>query len=316
MLHRLSRLLFSVLFVASGLLFTGCAPKPAEPGHPATVDKAAAAPAALELAIMTFNIRFDTPIDGPNQWQHRRAMVVDVIRAQHADFVGLQEALKSQLDDIGPPEPYAQLGIGREGGDGGEFSAILYRKDRFSLGESGTFWLSSTPEVAGSKTWANSNPRICTWGRFTERTTGRSFYVFNTHLDHESQLARALGIELIAARIAARAKPDPVFLMGDLNSGEDNSVLGFITGKVPRASEGNTPATAMQLVDTFRAVHPTETVVGTDHPRFSGNTKGPKIDYIFAPPGTEVLEAEIHRESKDGRYPSDHFPLTTRIRLK
>jgi endonuclease/exonuclease/phosphatase family metal-dependent hydrolase len=267
---------------------------------------------------MTFNIRFDNSADGPNVWANRRAMVVEILREQAADFVGLQEALRTQLDDIGPIAPYARIGVGRaDGRDGGEFSPILYRQDRFALEQTGTFWLSPTPEAPGSLGWGNSVTRICTWGRFAERRTGRRVYVFNTHLDHESQPARARGVELIAARIAARATPDPVFLMGDLNAGEDNPVVRYLTGRDARASEGPEPVPpSPALVDTFRVARPGDAVVGTTN-AWTGETTGPKIDYIFAapPPATEVLEAAILRTNSDGRYPSDHYPVVTRLRV-
>jgi endonuclease/exonuclease/phosphatase family metal-dependent hydrolase len=319
--HRLLSLavVLAAFALAPALLLTGCPQESSRPEAASVVDQRVdAASRELELRLMTFNIRFDYPPDGANGWPHRRAMVVGLIRAQRADFVGLQEALKSQLDDIGPPEPYARLGVGRsDGRDGGEHSPILYRKDRFAVGETGTFWLSPTPEVPGSTGWGNSNPRICTWARFSERTTGRALYVFNTHLDHESQLARARGIELIAARVAARSQPDPVFFMGDFNAGEDNAVVQYASGKRPRASEGTGEVAALTLMDTFRAVHPGDEVVGTAH-AFTGDTHGPKIDYIFAPPApaTEVLESAILRDALDGRYPSDHFAVTTRLRLR
>ena len=141
---------------------------------------------------MTFNIRYGTANDGDNNWANRKEMACDVLRRHNPDIVGLQEALRSQIDDIRAALPqYAEIGCGRDDGKTkGEYSAILYRKDRLDVNDCGTFWLSDTPEVPGSTTWGNKITRICTWGRFIPKDPGRPFYMFNTHFDHITQYSR------------------------------------------------------------------------------------------------------------------------------
>ncbi|AGP42216.1 hypothetical protein SCE1572_51570 [Sorangium cellulosum So0157-2] len=273
----------------------------------------------MDLDLMTFNIRYANRRDGVNAWPKRREMAYEVIRDANPDVLGLQEALRSQLDDLRGALPYAELGVGRnDGAETGEYAAILYNADRFDVDESGTFWLSDTPEVPGSRSFGNVVVRICTWARLVEKSSGRGFYLFNTHLDHESQPSRARSVELIADRIAKRSHPDPVFLTGDFNAGESNQAVLYIKGEAARASEGTAPAPSPPgLVDTFRVLHPNEAPVGTFH-GFSGAEGGEKIDFIFAQPApvTEVLLARILRDNRDGLYPSDHFPVTARLRLQ
>lgn len=255
---------------------------------------------------MTFNIRFDNPADGVNAWPARKSLVADVIRGAAPDIVGLQEARRNQLDDLGAllgsTTPYVEIGVGRDdGARGGEYSPLLYRAQVVTPLESGTFWLSPTPEVPGSTGWGNHVPRICTWARFEDRRSGRRFYVFNSHFDHESAPARAHSAEAIVARIAARPHKDPVFVMGDFNAPENDDVVRYLVGA--------------GLADTYRVVHP-DGAAGT----FNGwgtDTSEKKIDYILAapPPATQVLDATIDRSMPDGRYPSDHFPLMLRVRV-
>ena len=151
---------------------------------------------------MSFNIRYGTAKDGENHWTERREMLLDVIREQDADIVGLQEALASQIDEIVAAVPiYAVVGVGRDdAARAGEFSAILFRKDRLRVAEAGTFWFSDTPSVPGSKSWGNNITRISTWARFVDRD-GRGFYHFNLHLDHESQPSRERSTVLLKQRI-------------------------------------------------------------------------------------------------------------------
>jgi endonuclease/exonuclease/phosphatase family metal-dependent hydrolase len=276
---------------------------------------AQAPPVREPLSVMTFNIRYATAPDGENHWTARRDMLFDLVRAQNADIIGLQEALDGQIREIVAAAPgYAVVGVGRDDAMAkGEYSAILFRTDRLHVAESGTFWFSDTPEVPASKSWGNNITRICTWARFIDRD-GRAFWHFNVHLDHQSQPSRERSAELLRRRIEARPFPrEPVVVTGDFNVGEANPALRTLVP--PRtAAVAAEPSTA-PLLDTFRVVHPDERVVGTFSGFKFGQVEGEKIDYVLVQPGTEVLSAEILRTSRNDRYPSDHFPVVARVRL-
>jgi endonuclease/exonuclease/phosphatase family metal-dependent hydrolase len=272
--------------------------------------------AKADLLVMSFNIRYSAANDGENSWDKRKDLACDVIRRQNADLIGLQEALRSQLDDIRAALPqYGEIGVGRDdGATKGEYSAILYRQDRFDVNESGTFWLSDTPAVPGSITWGNACTRVCTWARFLPKS-GKPFYLFNTHLDHVSQPAREKGMALILSRLSARKHADPVILTGDFNSGENNPVVRYLKGEWELSATSNGPSrNPLPLVDTFRLLHKDAMDVRTAH-GFKGDRVGQKIDYIFVQPGVDVLKAEILYDSKDNRYPSDHFPIMAALNL-
>lgn len=270
-----------------------------------------------DLRVMTFNIRLGTAEDGEDHWNHRREMLFQVLHDHQPDVVGLQEALRFQLDEMREAVPeYGEIAAGRDdGNNGGEASAIFYRSARLKVDESGTFWLSNTPETPGSKHWGNIYPRICTWARFRDRRTGDRFYVYNTHLDHQSQAARERGAELIVQRINGRTHHDPFILTGDLNANECNPVVRYLKGELPAVpAKPDDSATVSPLADTFRVIHPDITPAGTFH-AFTGQRNGDKIDYILASPEWRVLEAAIVYDNRDGRYPSDHFPVTAVVRL-
>jgi len=294
------------LLFASGLV--------CQAGEPASREPAADKP---ELLVMTFNIRYGTANDGENSWDKRKDLVYDVLRKNGPDVVGLQEALRSQIDDIRAAMPeYAEIGVGRDDGKtAGEYSAILYKKDRLTVAESGTFWLSDTPEACGSITWGNNCTRVCTWGRFVPKQVGKTFYMFNTHLDHISQYSRERSAILLATRIRDRARQDPIIVTGDFNVGEDNLVVQYFKGKQELHIAGDGKSrNPIPLLDTFRVLNPNASDVGTFN-GFKGNGSGPKIDYIFAMPGAKVLQAEILHDNNDNHYPSDHFPVKAALRF-
>lgn len=268
-----------------------------------TTFAASQAPPREPLTVMTFNVRYGTARDGENHWTARRELLFDVVREQEADLAGLQEALDFQVDEILAAAPaYAALGVGRDDGRrAGEYAAILFKKDRLRVAESGTFWLSDTPGTPGSRSWGNNITRICTWARFIDRD-GRAFWLYNVHLDHQSQPSRERSAVLLRQRIDARAFPaEPVLVTGDFNAGETNPALATLR------SAG--------FLDTFRVLHPDERVAGTFNGFKADNQSGDKIDYVLTQPGSEVLRADIIRTSREGRLPSDHFPVVARVVL-
>ena len=192
----------------------------------------------LELSIMSFNIRYGLADDGENSWQYRREFVFDVIQDHKPDILGLQEALHFQIEEVmtaGQMSEYSWLGFGREdGAAAGEYAAILYHKDRFEILEEDTFWFSETPHIPSiSESWGNQLKRICTWVRLRERNSGSTVYIYNVHLDHESQTSRVNSVLLLMERIQNRSHPDPVIVIGDFNVGEDNEVIKFLKSNHP-----------------------------------------------------------------------------------
>jgi endonuclease/exonuclease/phosphatase family metal-dependent hydrolase len=266
------------------------------------------APAEADPAVvraMTFNIRYGSAPDGDNAWPLRRDLTFRVIHDFAPTVLGVQEALRFQLDEIARELPqYDEIGVGRDDGvEAGEYSAILYDRRVLTVLEHGTFWLSDTPSEPGSATWGNRIPRLVTWARFRNRS-GLAFYVFNTHWDHESQPARERSAALVLERIARRSAPDPVLLMGDFNAGEDNPAFRALL---------SSDSAGGRLHDTFRILHPDAPETGTFH-AFRGDRTGDKIDAILASPEWRVLDAGIVLLREGGRYPSDHYPVTATLR--
>ncbi|WP_218587561.1 endonuclease/exonuclease/phosphatase family protein [Rhodothermus profundi] len=262
-------------------------------------------PDTLSLRVVSYNLRYDNPADGPNAWPHRMDRIVAFVRFYEPDVLGVQEALRAMLDSLQTRLPaYRWVGVGRaDGRDGGEFSAIFYRTDRLELLESQTFWLSPTPEVPGSKGWDAALERICTWAHFRDRRTGQTFFVFNTHLDHEGTRARLESARLLHRVIAQKAQQAPVLLTGDFNTTE------------------NTPPYAALTADGLLhdALHRTENGHYGPHTTWNGfETLIPdqRIDFIFVSANVRVLRHAILVDlDEQGRFASDHLPVLADVLL-
>lgn len=265
-------------------------------------------PDGVTLTAISFNIRNGRANDGDNSWPRRRPLVSQLIRDYAPDILGLQEAFRFQLDELAEDVPgYSEVGEGRAGGTKDEYSAILYRAARFDLLDSGTFWLSETPDVV-SRHWGHHHYRVCTWAHLKDIATGEALYVFNTHFDHQSQRARVNSAALIRRRIQARSTKDPVLLTGDMNAGEDNPAIARL---LAADGDGVEP-----LRDAYRVLHPDARDVGTGNGGYRGRRDGPKIDYVLVSREFAVLAASIDQEPRGGRFPSDHYPVVARVRLR
>ncbi len=262
-----------------------------------------------QVRVASFNIRVGKYSSGNRHWSNRREMVVSLLNGERYDVIGLQEALDYQIDEIHRYLPHYEVyAIGRgDDREEGETCAILYRKDRFYKIESGTIWFSSTPWEPGSKFMGTLFPRICSWVRLADLETARCFYVYNLHMDNLSQKSRSKSVRILAEQISLRRHSDPFIVMGDFNMELNNPAMMYL-----QQFEYKTPYPRLQ--DTWAAVYPYRLDEGTYH-KFKGGTDGPKIDHILVGEGSRVLAAAIDRRTFNGRYPSDHFPVSAVVDL-
>ncbi len=272
--------------------------------------------AGLNLNVMSFNIRRGTARDGRNHWVFRRNRVREILHHYRPDVLGLQEAMDFQIAAIRTMLPgYETVGEGNMGGSEGLHNAIFYDAERFTLSEEGTFWLSDTPDIPGSKGWGNIIRRTCSWARLIEKESRQAFYFYNTHLDHISLRSRKKSVVLLTQRIRARAYPDPFVLTGDFNARERSAPIRYLKGKIHLGTKiTGRVLNPNPLMDTFRVRYPNRRNAGT----FNGFRRfffRFKIDYIFVPPSVRVQDAQIVTTRYKECFPSDHFPLITSIAI-
>lgn len=261
-------------------------------------------PSGKELIIASYNLRMDTPSDGENSWSHRKEMVKELIRFYDFDIVGTQEGFKHMLDDILELGNYAYVGVGRDDGqDAGEHSAILYRKDRFEVLESGNFWYSETPEVPGKGWDAVCCNRICSWVKFKERRTGTSFFVFNSHFDHQGKEARKNSSLLLIRKIKEIAGDATVFVTGDFNAVPDAEPIRLIHE-------------SGLLLDSYEVTEePPYGTVGTFNSYRLDSPVKNRIDYIWVTHNVKVKKYGVLNDLPYFRFPSDHFPVMIKAEI-
>lgn len=265
---------------------------------------AASGVSAKPLNLMTYNIRLDVASDGANAWVNRKDFLTSQISFYEPDIFGVQEAVPGQMADLRRMLPdYESFGIGREGGEKGEFSALFYLRSRFKRLDGSTFWLSETPDVV-SKGWDASYLRVCTYALFYDKQSKKRFWVFNTHLDNNGAQAREKGVELILNRIGElNRKGYPVVFMGDLNSEPESKLILDLRAKMSdtRLASETKPFGPEGTFNGFKFDQPVERL----------------IDYIFVSIDKKlaVRKYGVLSDSKALRYPSDHFPVFVTVEI-
>ena len=264
------------------------------------------------LRIMSFNIRYDNPGDGDDAWPHRKDIAASMIRFHGADIAGLQEALKHQVDDLAERLPeYAWFGVGRDDGrEAGEYMAVFYRKDRLELLEQATFWLSETPEKPGMG-WDAACNRVVTWGHFSDRATGKTFYHFNTHFDHRGETARRESAKLLLTQIREIAGNAPITVTGDFNAQPSSEPIVIITGGL--AGDASTKLIDSRTVSRHGHHGPSGTWSGFTS---AGKPGDEPIDYVFIKNKVTVLQHGTLSDTFDGRFPSDHMPVLAVVTIQ
>ncbi len=262
------------------------------------------------LRVVTYNIRYANPNDGDNIWENRREAMAAYLQETAPDLIGFQEAEPEQRGWLAEHlTDYGWYGVGRNAEhDEGEGTPIFYRRDRFDVLDQGTFWLSTTPEVPGSVGWDAALPRVASWLRLRDKTTGGVLLMVNTHLDHRGPDARLESARLIVDRIDELASTDggriPVILTGDFNNRPgDPPYLAITEGE----DEGTRLADARLVSRT-----PHEGGDATSN-GFKALNPGAIIDHVFVRDVAAVLSHRYDDPRIEDRFVSDHLPVVVEV---
>lgn len=253
--------------------------------------------------IMSFNVRCAN--DGEQTITNRSKVAIEMLKAYMPDSFGVQECTPrwKRIFFYNLGDKYACVGKARDFyGPYTEYSSIYYLKDKYNLIDSDTFWLSETPDKPYSKSFNTTCTRIATWAMLEEKTTGKRYLHVNTHLDHKLDSTKDAQMKVLIDRVLGELAGDyPVVMTGDFNAYENSSVYA-----VACKSFDDSKYVAKNSDDG-----PTFTKYGQKKPDGKG-----AIDFIFVAKGTEVENYKIIRNTVQGIYPSDHFPIISDIYLK
>ena len=257
------------------------------------------------IVVATYNLRYNNPGDGMNAWPHREKQVEALIRYHAFDIFGTEEGLIGMLNNLSSMKEYAWIGKGRDDGKkAGEHSAIFYRKDRFQLLTHGDFWLSTTPGKPSYGWDATGNRRICSWGKFKDKTDGKEFYFFCVHFDDQGVVARRESGKLMVKKIKEIAGDSyPIFCVGDFNS----------TPETPQIQMMKTLLHDSREMTMMPPYGPVGTFEGFD---YAASPLKNRIDYIFVNNKVKILNYGVLTDSYDHRFPSDHLPVTVKALIK
>lgn len=248
-----------------------------------------------EMAVVTFNIRYDNP-DDPVKWEQRGPLVIGSVG--YFDILGFQEALAHQVDDLAAGLPdHAYYGVGRDDGiREGEHCPIFWKRSRFDLLHAETRWLSATPNLPGSVGWDASLPRILTLVVLHDRQTGKVMRVANTHFSHVGEQARSLAARMLTMQFAM-SSADVDILLGDLNAEPGAEPLEILKESGLQDAHDAADKRCRKDIGTYTGFN-------------TGGLRGaPRIDHIFLRGAASVPWYCTEEQIIDGFYMSDHLPV-------
>lgn len=256
------------------------------------------------MRVLTCNLRNGGAADGENTWPRRKDLCIETIRKHAPQILCTQETYEEQLGDLLAAMPgFEWFGAADSPGQRHPVVAILYDLQAFRRISAGTYWLSETPHISGSRSWDSACIRYAVWLRLEELACGKEFRVVDTHLDHVGQTAREHQARIINQDAAVYPADYPQLLAGDMNADAANRAIQLFR--------------EAGWEDTYQTVH------GTDEPGFTYHAfEGPahaaqegRIDWVFGRGLLRATHAEVVRDSRDGRYPSDHYFVSADIEL-
>jgi len=261
------------------------------------------------IKVMTMNVRYDNSSDSINAWPNRASQVCNFIIKEKPDILGMQEVLLRQYEVIDSVlTDYTSIGVGRDdGARAGEMNPVFFRKERFDMVRTITFWLSDTPEIPGSKGWGASLPRIVTWMELVDKNRHEHFFYFNTHFAHDSDSARIMSSKVLLNEVEKIAEGFPFIITGDFNMLPTSAGYAILTGpaeSVPLLKDSYT-------ISEKRPLGPAFTFNG-----FSDKPGTGRIDYIFVKNGMKVLDHSTVIKKEHGIYISDHWPVEAVVSIK
>jgi len=262
------------------------------------------------IKVMTLNLRYDNPADSLNAWPKRASLVCRFLKEEKPDLLGMQEVLSHQFNylDSALIDDYASVGVGRtDGGKNGEMNPVFYKKEKFDMIRTITFWLSETPEVPGSISWGSSLPRIVTWMELIDKGDHQRFYYFNTHFAHNSDSARIISSRYLLRAVDSITGGLPFIITGDFNMVPTSTGYSILTGpyeNVPLMKDS-------YIISENKPYGPEYTFNG-----FSEKPGSGRIDYIFVRNGMSVSQQRTIIKKEKGIYISDHWPVTASVSIK
>ncbi|HJZ73802.1 MAG TPA: endonuclease/exonuclease/phosphatase family protein [Vicinamibacterales bacterium] len=261
------------------------------------------------LTAMTFNIRYDDGSDGPLGWRQRRAAAIETIRAHRPDLLAIQEPTEAQARDIAAAM-HGWTMFGPAGDDWDDLNPPrgFYRSDRFDARDRGVFWLSDTPSIERSVSFANDyGARACAWVVLRDRGTGRDLVFASTHFDtnQDSTLPSA---RVVCEELQAIAGAAAVIVAGDFNAPAGGDAHRFLTAEGGFRDAWNDAGHDDAGVVTFNHF-----VVPHVAPAVDAGLGNYRIDWILLRGELRCASAVVDDAIVGPLPPSDHYPVIARI---
>lgn len=257
----------------------------------------------MNLCLITSNIRFDNPSDGSNSWNHRKEFLTKTLLSHDPDIIASQEGRFNQLKEFEDLlVNYEMIDYHRSWIKDRMYPTFFLKKNKFEIIKSLDIWLSETPDIAGSLSFGSAFPRLMTWIKVQPKNSDLNFLLVNTHLDHVKEETRLQQTRVLVSEIEKiQTSNSRLIILGDFNDPPEGKVRKIILKSFP------------DLIDGWKLHNASEE---TSHHAFNGECQnGSRIDWILTDQSIQVKNCIFDKRNKDGKFPSDHFPVICKIKV-
>lgn len=257
----------------------------------------------MELNLISCNIRFDNPADGNNSWSHRRSLLTKTLLSHSPHIIATQEGRIHQLNDFCELlSNFNLIDQHRSWIKERMYPSFFIKKNTFEILGSGDYWLSETPDVAGSISFESAFPRLMTWIKLQPKGIDKKLLLVNTHFDHIKEETRVAQMRVLIQQIKKIHSPEfTLVIMGDFNDSPTSQIR-------------------MSLMNEFNSLEDSwlkhNTIEETSHHAFMGEIQnGSRIDWILIEKDLSIQNCFMDKSHQNGHYPSDHFPIICNVKL-
>lgn len=257
----------------------------------------------MNLVLVSSNIRFNNPDDGVNSWPYRRSILSELLLTHDPHIIATQEGRKDQLKEFEEIlENYTLIDHHRDWITERMYPSFFVKKGQFRILSSQDHWLSETPNLAGSLSFGSAFPRLMTSLHVRPVNSNEELMIINTHLDHIKAQTRLEQIKVLTQELKNLKKDHlKLIIMGDFNDGPESEIRSYLLNHFPR------------LQDTWSVFNPHEE--SSHHSFLGSNPSGSRIDWILVDRSMGIESCFLEKNSINGKYPSDHFPVVCKIKL-
>lgn len=211
------------------------------------------------ITVASLNLRLDTTlIDSSFIWSDNAMPLYELFQEKEYDLLGLQYVSSEQLKTIDSVLTSYEV-AGNGGVDGkkeGVMNPLFYKRDKFDMVRTKTFWLFETPDSVESELLNTAISHMLTWIELVDKKTQEHLFFFNTSFPEGSDSTMLACANLLLRAVDSISMGNNFIIAGDFGMRRGNTAYEKIVGpyeSIPMCADTYVACT-YEGIDFFRKI--------------------------------------------------------------